>query len=148
MGATTPLQGSALDLSTSLQQLANMIAIRHLLYAVAHVAPPVNGRHTIDVRPKLARLPTEAAPRELVETALAHVEAGTGVIRTKRSCSRSPSARLEKIAGRLGRSVVASEGFASICRSGWSDLGDFPISGFSRAARVYGLVDEASQAHA
>jgi hypothetical protein len=43
-----------------LQQLANMIAIRHLLYAVAHVAPPVNGRHIlvaiIDVRLKLRLL--------------------------------------------------------------------------------------------
>ncbi|MFB9263530.1 adenylate/guanylate cyclase domain-containing protein [Bradyrhizobium erythrophlei] len=58
------------------------------------------------------------------------------------------AARLERIAGRLGRTVVASEGFASICRGGWSDLGEFPIAGFSKAARVYGLFDEASQARA
>ena len=54
------------------------------------------------------------------------------------------AARLEKIAGRLHRTVVASEGFAGICRGGWSDLGEFPIAGFSKAERVYGLVDEAS----
>ena len=53
------------------------------------------------------------------------------------------AARLEKIAGRLHRTVVASEGFAGICRGGWSDLGEFPIAGFSKAERVYGLVDEA-----
>jgi adenylate cyclase len=53
------------------------------------------------------------------------------------------AARLEKIAGRLGRTVVASEGFAGICRGGWSELGEFPIAGFSKAERVYGLVDEA-----
>jgi adenylate cyclase len=52
------------------------------------------------------------------------------------------AARLEKIASRLHRTIVASEGFAGICRGGWSDLGEFPVAGFSQAARVYGLVDE------
>jgi adenylate cyclase len=52
------------------------------------------------------------------------------------------AARLEKIASRLHRTVVASEGFAGICRGSWSDLGEFPVAGFSKAARVYGLVDE------
>jgi adenylate cyclase len=53
------------------------------------------------------------------------------------------AARLEKIAGRLHRTIVASEGFAGICDGGWSDLGEFPIAGFSKAERVYGLADEA-----
>ncbi len=52
------------------------------------------------------------------------------------------AARLEKIASRLHRTVVASEGFAGICSGGWSDLGEFPIAGFAKAQRVYGLVDE------
>jgi adenylate cyclase len=52
------------------------------------------------------------------------------------------AARLEKIAGRLHRTVVASEGFAGICAGGWTDLGEFPIAGFSKAERVYGLQDE------
>jgi adenylate cyclase len=52
------------------------------------------------------------------------------------------AARLEKIAGRLHRTVVASEGFAGICAGGWADLGEFPIAGFAKAERVYGLVDE------
>ena len=56
------------------------------------------------------------------------------------------AARLEKIASNLRRTVVASEGFAGICRGGWSDLGEFPVAGFSKAARVYGLVDETSAA--
>src|ERR1700730_2339449 len=55
------------------------------------------------------------------------------------------AARLEKIAGRLHRTVVASEGFAGICAGGWSDLGEFPIAGFSKAERVYGLADETPQ---
>ncbi len=53
------------------------------------------------------------------------------------------AARLEKIAGRLNRTIVASEGFAGICAGGWSELGEFPIAGFSKAERVYGLLDEA-----
>lgn len=54
------------------------------------------------------------------------------------------AARLEKIASQLQRTVVASEGFAGICRGGWSDLGEFPVAGFAKAARVYGLTDEKS----
>jgi adenylate cyclase len=53
------------------------------------------------------------------------------------------AARLEKIAGRLGRTVVASEAFAGICRGEWAELGEFPIAGFSAPQRVYGLLDEA-----
>jgi adenylate cyclase len=58
------------------------------------------------------------------------------------------AARLEKIAGRLNRTIVASEGFAGICPGGWADLGEFPIAGFSKAERVYGLQDETLQNHA
>jgi adenylate cyclase len=54
------------------------------------------------------------------------------------------AARLEKIASQTRRTIVASEGFAGICRGGWSDLGEFPVAGFAKAARVYGLPDETS----
>jgi len=54
------------------------------------------------------------------------------------------AARLEKIAGRLGRTVVASEAFAGICSGAWADLGEFPIAGKAVPQRVYGLADEAS----
>ncbi|WP_213774359.1 adenylate/guanylate cyclase domain-containing protein [Bradyrhizobium sp. dw_78] len=54
------------------------------------------------------------------------------------------AARLEKIAGRLNRTIVASAGFAGTCTGGWTDLGEFPIAGFSKAERVYGLQDEAA----
>jgi len=56
------------------------------------------------------------------------------------------AARLEKLTGRLRRTIVASEGFAGICSGGWHDLGEFPIAGFSKAQRVYGLFDEAAVA--
>jgi len=54
------------------------------------------------------------------------------------------AARLEKIAGRLHRTVVASAAFAGACANDWIDLGEFPIAGFSQAQRVFGLRDEAS----
>jgi adenylate cyclase len=52
------------------------------------------------------------------------------------------AARLEKIAGRLHRTVVASGEFARASAGDWDDLGEFPIAGFSKAERVYGLSDE------
>jgi adenylate cyclase len=54
------------------------------------------------------------------------------------------AARLEKIAGRLNRTVVASAAFAGVATSGWTDLGEFPIAGFSKPQRVFGLHDEAA----
>ena len=52
------------------------------------------------------------------------------------------AARLEKIAGRLHRTIVASAEFVEVCEGGWVDLGEFPIAGFSKAERVFGLQDE------
>jgi len=53
------------------------------------------------------------------------------------------AARLEKMASRLHRTVVASTAFVHACPGGWTDLGEYPIAGFSKAERVYGLEDEA-----
>jgi adenylate cyclase len=53
------------------------------------------------------------------------------------------AARLEKIASNLHRTVVASASFAKMCsNASWCDLGEFPIAGFAKAERVYGLADE------
>ena len=52
------------------------------------------------------------------------------------------AARIEKIAGRLNRTVLASTAFASHVDAGWTDLGLFSVAGFSAAERVYGLADE------
>src|SRR6201747_1947711 len=53
------------------------------------------------------------------------------------------AARLEKIAGSLHRTVVASASFVEACAKGsWTDLGEFPIAGFSKVQRVYGLAGE------
>jgi adenylate cyclase len=56
------------------------------------------------------------------------------------------AARLEKIAGRLQRTIVASAAFAGECSGRWDDLGEFPIAGFSMAQEVYGLADESAAA--
>ena len=52
------------------------------------------------------------------------------------------AARLEKIAARLNREVVSSAAFARLCEDNWADLGEFPIAGFSKAERIYGLAEE------
>jgi adenylate cyclase len=52
------------------------------------------------------------------------------------------AARLEKIAAKQRRIVVASAAFAGACADDWVDLGEFPIAGFSQAQRVFGLRDE------
>ena len=52
------------------------------------------------------------------------------------------AARLEKIAARTHRTIVASAAFAGACATDWIDLGEFPIAGFSKAQRVFGLRDE------
>jgi adenylate cyclase len=54
------------------------------------------------------------------------------------------AARLEKIAGQLKRTVVASAAFAGVLTDGWTDLGEFPVAGFSKPQRVFGLRDEAA----
>jgi adenylate cyclase len=56
------------------------------------------------------------------------------------------AARLEKIAGRLHRTVVASTAFADATDADWTDLGEFPIAGFAKAEQVYGLGDETAVA--
>lgn len=52
------------------------------------------------------------------------------------------AARLEKLTGKLHRTVVASEAFAGAEMNEWADLGEFPVAGFSAAQRVFGLRDE------
>lgn len=52
------------------------------------------------------------------------------------------AARMEKIAGRLGRTIVASDAFAQGVASDWNDLGSFPVAGFAQPGRVFGLADE------
>jgi adenylate cyclase len=52
------------------------------------------------------------------------------------------AARLEKLAGQLGRSVTASSEFAMHCASPLAPLGGFTLPGFSGAQSVYGLPDE------
>ena len=52
------------------------------------------------------------------------------------------AARLEKLAGKLGRSVTVSSDFAAHCRLPLARLGDFELSGFPAKQTVYGLADD------
>jgi len=54
------------------------------------------------------------------------------------------AARLEKLTGQLGRSILASGEFAEHCRGEFAALGEFTLAGFSAAQKVFGLEDEAS----
>jgi adenylate cyclase len=54
------------------------------------------------------------------------------------------AARVEALAGRLGRSVVASRDFAHACGGGLTPIGEFVLPGFTSPASVYGLADEAA----
>ncbi|MEW6768072.1 MAG: adenylate/guanylate cyclase domain-containing protein [Pseudomonadota bacterium] len=54
------------------------------------------------------------------------------------------AARIEKIAGNLGRTVVVSSLFNQYAGVPFSDLGEFAVAGFSAPQRVYGLADERS----
>jgi len=40
--------------------------------------------------------------------------------------------------------LLASAAFAGVSRDSWTELGEFPIAGFSKTQRVFGLRDEAS----
>jgi adenylate cyclase len=53
------------------------------------------------------------------------------------------AARLEKLASRLGRSIVASEDFAGHCAEDLVAIGDFALPGFAEKRSVFGLAAEA-----
>ena len=53
------------------------------------------------------------------------------------------AARLEKLAGGLGRTVVVSDAFARHCAAELTPLGEFALPGFESAQAVFGLSDEA-----
>jgi adenylate cyclase len=52
------------------------------------------------------------------------------------------AARIEKLAGELGRGILASGEFAKHCRGEFTALGEFTLPGFSAAQPVFGLEDE------
>jgi adenylate cyclase len=53
------------------------------------------------------------------------------------------AARIEKLTGQLGRTILASGEFARHCPGEFSALGEFTLPGFSAAQSVFGLEDEA-----
>jgi len=52
------------------------------------------------------------------------------------------AARIEKLAGELGRGILASDEFARCCPGEFTALGEFSLAGFSSAQQVFGLEDE------
>jgi len=56
------------------------------------------------------------------------------------------AARLENLAGRLGRTVLASQLFARYCGSEFHPIGKFAVAGFAEQQTAFGLADEANAA--
>jgi adenylate cyclase len=56
------------------------------------------------------------------------------------------AARMEKLAGSLGRTILASAEFASHASQDWADIGEYSVAGFARPQRVFGLRDEGEAA--
>jgi adenylate cyclase len=56
------------------------------------------------------------------------------------------AARLEKIASKLGRVVVASSAFAARLPDDFTALGAFELAGFREAQTVYGLREDDERA--
>jgi len=52
------------------------------------------------------------------------------------------AARIEKLAGELGRVILASDEFARCCPGEFTALGEFTLAGFSAAQQIFGLEDE------
>jgi len=54
------------------------------------------------------------------------------------------AARLEKLAAKLGRVIVASSEFARHCGADFQPLGKFPLAGFATEQTIFGAADEAN----
>jgi adenylate cyclase len=52
------------------------------------------------------------------------------------------AARLEHLAGRLGRTIVASQEFAAHCGNAFAPIGSFAVAGFAGQQAAFGLHDE------
>ena len=51
------------------------------------------------------------------------------------------AARMEKLAGRLGRVILASSEFARHCGAEFAALGEFTLAGFSAPQQIFGLLE-------
>ncbi len=54
------------------------------------------------------------------------------------------AARIEKLTGKLGQSVLASEAFARHCNPPLNPLGEYTLPGFNLTQKVYGLSEDAT----
>ena len=55
------------------------------------------------------------------------------------------AARLEKLAGQLGRTILASREFARHCEHDLLPIGTFAVAGFAEEQTAFGLRDEADR---
>jgi adenylate cyclase len=102
----------------------------------------------LEVRKRVAALPRTADGEEPVRFGLAlhlgevmygNIGGGNRLDFTCIGPAVNLAARLEKIAAKVGETVVASADFAGRLPDEFSRLGDFPVAGFAAAQTVFGL---------
>ncbi|MGA2895327.1 MAG: adenylate/guanylate cyclase domain-containing protein [Xanthobacteraceae bacterium] len=106
-----------------------------------------------DARAKVAALQATADDAEAVRFGLAlhigdvlygNIGSGNRLDFTCIGPAVNLAARLEKLAGTLGRTVLASQEFAGHCRE-FVPIGNFAVAGFAEQQMVFGLSDEGKE---
>ena len=103
-----------------------------------------------EVRGRIAELPLQTGSEDAVRFGLAlhvgevmygNVGGGNRLDFTCIGPAVNLAARLEKVAAKLGTTIVASAGFAGHSPHEFLRLGDFPVAGFAAPQTVFGLAE-------
>ncbi len=103
-----------------------------------------------EVRGRIAELPHQADNTDAIRFGLAlhvgevmygNIGGGNRLDFTCIGPAVNLAARLEKVAAKLGKTIVASAGFASHSPHEFMRLGEFPVAGFAAPQIVFGLAE-------
>jgi len=102
----------------------------------------------LEVRKRVADLPRQSESEDPIRFGLAlhvgevmygNIGGGNRLDFTCIGPAVNLAARLEKVAAKVGATVVASADFAGHCAKEFSRLGEFPVAGFAAPQSVFGL---------
>jgi adenylate cyclase len=102
----------------------------------------------LEMQARIAALPRSAAKDETIRFGLAlhvgevmygNIGGGNRLDFTCIGPAVNLAARLEKIAAKLGETIVASADFAAHADGAFTGLGEFPVAGFVAPQRLFGL---------
>jgi adenylate cyclase len=103
-----------------------------------------------EVRKLIAELPRQSADDEPIRFGLAlhagevmygNIGGGNRLDFTCIGPAVNLAARLEKVAAKLGETIVASADFAGHCSNEFQRLGEFPVAGFAAPQTAFGLAN-------